>query len=164
MIALVVAYAANRVIGRDGALPWRLPGDMRHFRELTTGHTVLMGRLTFESLPPSFRPLPDRRNMVLSSDSGYQAQGAETFTTLQDALQACGDECFVIGGAVTYRETLPIAERIYATEVETAVEGDVHFPALAAEEWRCVDASERIEENGLSYTFRTYERAPATAV
>jgi len=164
VIALVVAHTANRVIGRDGGLPWRLPSDMRHFRELTSGHTVLMGRRTFESLPDVFRPLPDRRNLVLSSDSGYEAPGAETFTALSAALEVCGEDCYVIGGGVTYRETLPLAQRIYATEIETELEGDVFFPELEEQRWRCVQSSEQIVENELAFTFRTYERTPQTAV
>ncbi len=129
MIALVVAHSRNRVIGRDGGLPWRLPGDMRHFRELTTGHTVLMGRRTFESIPDSFRPLPDRRNLVLSSDPAYRAEGAEVFADLPSALEACGRDCFVIGGAQTYEESLPLAGRLHATEIDAEIEGDVYFPA-----------------------------------
>ena len=159
MIALVVAHTANRVIGRDGGLPWRLPTDMRHFRELTTGHTVLMGRNTFESIPDAFRPLPDRRNLVLSSDPGYEAEGAETFTELALALKACAEDCFVIGGGVTYRETLAIADRVHATEIDIELEGDTFFPELAAGEWGCVHRGEPILENELTFTFRTYERA-----
>lgn len=164
VLALVVAHTANRVIGRDGGLPWRLPADMRHFRELTTGHTVLMGRRTFESLPDAFRPLPDRRNLVLSSDPGYRAGGAETFTELGAALAACGDHCYVIGGGVTYRETLPIADLVHATEIEAEIDGDVFFPELESESWRCVQSSERMVENELGFTFRTYERVQRTAV
>jgi dihydrofolate reductase len=163
VISLVVAYSANRVIGRDGVLPWRLPSDMRRFRELTTGHTVLMGRRTFESLPDAFRPLPDRRNLVLSSDPAFKAGGAEVFSQLGAALAACADECFVIGGGITYLETLPLAERIYATEIEVDLEGDVRFPELG-EGWRCVQSDERIVENELGLSFRVYERTPTTAV
>ena len=111
MLQLVVAYSANRVIGRDGGLPWHLPTDMRHFRELTTGHTVLMGRRTYDSIPERFRPLPGRRNLVLSRDPGYNAAGAEVFTSLDAALDACDHDCFVIGGGATYAETLADADR-----------------------------------------------------
>jgi dihydrofolate reductase len=158
VIILVVAHTANRVIGRDGGLPWRLPSDMRHFRQLTIGHTVLMGRRTFESIPDAFRPLPDRRNLVLSSDPAYEAAGAESFTQLGLALEACGRDCFVIGGGVTYRETLPMAGRVHATEIDVELEGDTFFPELAAAEWSCVQSSEPIAENELTFTFRTYER------
>jgi len=160
LVAIVVAHSSNRVIGRAGGLPWRLPGDMRHFRELTTGHTVLMGRRTFESLPDAFRPLPGRRNLVLSSDDAYAAPGAEVFHDLASALEASAGECFVIGGAVTYEEALPLATRLYTTEIDAEIAGDVLFPEVG-DGWRCVEQSERLSENDLDYTFKTYERAAA---
>ncbi len=160
MIALVVAHSRNRVIGRNGGLPWRLPGDMRHFRELTVGHAVLMGRRTFQSLPDAFRPLPDRRNLVLSADPDFAAAGAEVFGQLQAAFAACARECFVIGGAVTYEEALPLAERLYATEIDADIEGDVFFPETGPD-WRCIEQSGVLAENDLSYRFRTYERTSA---
>jgi dihydrofolate reductase len=161
VISIVVAHSANRVIGRAGALPWRLPTDMRHFRELTTGATVLMGRRTFESLPDAVRPLPQRRNLVLSGDSGYEAPGAEVFHDLGEALQHCGQDCYVIGGAFTYGESLPYCQRIHATEIEGEIEGDAFFPELAPSEWRRAKAGERILENDLAFRFTTYERANA---
>ncbi|MHB8532498.1 MAG: dihydrofolate reductase [Solirubrobacteraceae bacterium] len=159
MISIVVAHSANRVIGRDGALPWRLPGDLRRFRELTTGGTVLMGRRTFQSLPDAFRPLPGRRNLVLSGDPSFAAPGAEVCRAFEQALRLCGGDCFVIGGASTYSEALPLCERVYATEIEADLEGDVLFPALAPGEWRLLERGEPLAENGLIYSFRTYERA-----
>jgi dihydrofolate reductase len=161
VISIVVAHSANRVIGRDGGLPWRLPSDMRHFRELTTGGTVLMGRRTFESLPDAFRPLPQRRNLVLSADPAFQAPGAEVFGELGLALRECAGDCFVIGGAITYEESLPFCQQIHATEIEAEVDGDVLFPELAAGEWRRVHSSERLVENGLPFAFRTYRRTSA---
>jgi dihydrofolate reductase len=158
MISLVVARAANGVIGRDGDLPWRLPSDMRHFRELTAGHTVLMGRKTFESLPPKYRPLPQRRNLVLSSSAKQELSGAEVFPDLSSALEACEGECFVIGGGAVYAEILPIADRVYATEIEQQIEGDAFFPELAPSEWRCTQRGERIIENELAFDFAVYER------
>ncbi len=156
MISLVVARAANGAIGRGGGLPWRLPSDMRHFRELTTGHTVLMGRRTFESLPAKYRPLPERRNLVLSS--GAELPGAEVFHDLPSALVACEHECFVIGGGVVYNETLALAGRVYATEIEQEIEGDAFFPEMSPSEWRCARRGERIVENELAFTFAEYER------
>jgi dihydrofolate reductase len=155
VVALVVAHSANRVIGRDGGLPWRLPGDLRRFRALTTGHTVVMGRRTYESLPDAFRPLPDRHNVVLSSDPAYRADGAEVVGDLDAALVA---PCFVIGGGAVYAQALPRAQRVYATELEAEVDGDTYFPPLPAEEWRCVERSERIVEHGHAYTFATHDR------
>ena len=160
MIELVVAHSSNRVIGRDGGLPWRLPGDMRHFRELTLGHAVLMGRRTFESLPDRFRPLPGRQNLVLSSNGGFEAPGAGVYRDLSAALEACRQSCFVIGGARTYEEALPLSQRIHATEIEAEIEGDVYFPTIG-QGWRCVEQSARLSENDLVYRFRTYERDAA---
>jgi dihydrofolate reductase len=159
MIAIVVAHSSNRVIGRDGELPWRLPSDLRRFRELTSGHTVLMGRRTFESLPDAFRPLPERRNLVLSADPSYRAEGAEVFGTLQEALAACEGDCFVIGGEVTYRDALPLCERLYATEIEAEIDGDAFFPELDPGEWSLVEEAGAQVENELGFAFRTYERA-----
>lgn len=159
MISIVVARAANGVIGRDGGLPWRLPADMRNFRELTTGHTVVMGRKTFESIPDIYRPLPQRRNLVLSATPELRLAGAEVFADLASALGACGSDCFVIGGGTVYRETLPLADRVYATEVERDIDGDTSFPELSTAEWRCTERSEQIVENELAFTFAVYERA-----
>ena len=127
MIGLVWAQSANGVIGRDGTLPWHLPEDMKHFRDLTTGATVLMGRRTWESLPPRFRPLPGRRNLVLSRTP---QDGAETFPDLQQALAAAPGSVWVIGGAAVYRAALPLAERIVVTEIREAFDGDVHAPEV----------------------------------
>jgi dihydrofolate reductase len=157
-VSLVVAYARNRVIGRDGGLPWHLPSDMQHFRELTTGGTVVMGRKTYASIPEKFRPLPGRRNMVLSRDARYRAAGAEVFPSLPAALDACGRDCFVIGGGATYAEALPCAGRVYATEVAEEVEGDTFFPVLVEDMWACVSSGEPVAENGHEFRIRVYER------
>jgi dihydrofolate reductase len=155
MVSLVVAHSANRVIGRDGGLPWHLPGDLRRFRELTTGHAVVMGRRTYESLPDAFRPLPNRRNVVLSSDPSYRADGAEVVADLEAALAA---RCFVIGGGVTYAQALPHAQRVYATEIDAQIDGDTFFPVLPDAEWRCVERSEPIVEGGHAYSFTVHDR------
>jgi dihydrofolate reductase len=157
VISIVVARARNGVIGRDGALPWHLPTDMRHFKDLTTGHVVLMGRGTFESLPERFRPLPDRRNLVLSR-LVRALPGAEVFADLQSALDACDRDCFVIGGGTVYREASALADRVYATEIDGDVEGDTFFTQLGSPEWRLAQCGEPIEENGLSFRFAVYER------
>jgi dihydrofolate reductase len=159
VVSIVVAFAGNGVIGRDGGLPWHLPTDMKRFRELTSDRAVVMGRRTFESIPDRFRPLPNRRNLVLSSNRGWRAPGAEVFPDFASAVEACDGDCFVIGGEQTYREALALAERVYATEVEGAIEGDVFFPALAEGEWRCVEQSDRVVENDHGFTFCVYERA-----
>ncbi|HWI73678.1 MAG TPA: dihydrofolate reductase [Baekduia sp.] len=158
MIALVVAYAVDgRVIGRDGGLPWHLPSDMKHFRELTTGGTVVMGRKTWESIPEKFRPLPGRRNMVLSTTAAA-LDGAEVFASLSEALAAAGDSCFVIGGGATYAEALPLADRVHATEVDGASDGDTFFPSLDDASWSCVSAAAPVTENGHTFTIRVYDR------
>lgn len=155
----MVAYSTNRVIGAGGGVPWHLPGDMRCFRELTTGGTVVMGRRTFESLPERFRPLPDRRNLVISSASDYRAVGAEVLPSLRAGLSAAGEDCFVIGGGVVYGQALPLAARVYATEVHAEIQGDVFFPELSPEQWSCVSEGEPVTENGLEYARRVYERS-----
>jgi dihydrofolate reductase len=157
-VSLVVAYARNRVIGRDGGLPWHLPSDMQHFRELTIGGTVVMGRKTYASIPDKFRPLPGRRNIVLSRDAEFRAPGAEVVSSLAAALDACRRDCFVIGGGATYAEALPHAGRVYATEVAEEVDGDTFFPVLADDGWACVSSGEPIAENGHEFRVRVYER------
>ncbi|ONI83121.1 dihydrofolate reductase [Actinosynnema sp. ALI-1.44] len=130
MIGLIWAQSANGVIGRDGTLPWHLPEDMKHFRTVTAGTTVLMGRRTWESLPPRFRPLPGRRNLVLSSTT---QEGAETFPDLEQALAAvCGD-VWVMGGAAVYEAALPRAQRIVITELREHFDGDTYAPKVDRE-------------------------------
>jgi dihydrofolate reductase len=158
MVSIVVAQGSNRVIGVDGGLPWHLPADLRRFRDLTTGHAVVMGRKTYESIPARFRPLPGRRNLVISSDPGC-APGAEVFPSLPAALEACEGSCFVIGGGQVYAEAARLAGRCYVTEVDAAPAGDVFFPELAEEEWRCVEESEPMSENDHTFVFRVYDRA-----
>ncbi|MDQ3742188.1 MAG: dihydrofolate reductase [Actinomycetota bacterium] len=143
MVAIVVAHSRNRVIGRDGGLPWHLPTDLKRFKELTTGATVVMGRKTYESIPERFRPLPGRRNVVVSR-SGLR---------LEEALT---DACFVIGGGEVYAQALPHADRVYATEIDADVDGDAFFPELAG--FREVERSEPVEENGHVFRFVTYDR------
>jgi dihydrofolate reductase len=157
MLTLVVAYARNGVIGRDGGLPWHLPTDMRHFREVTGDGTVLMGRKTYMSIPEKFRPLPGRRNVVLSA-SGASAPGAEVFSGLESALVAAPD-AFVIGGGTVYEEILPLADAVWATEIDADVEGDTFFPPLHAADWVAVSSSEPVSENGFTYRFVRYERS-----
>jgi dihydrofolate reductase len=162
VLALIVAFSENRVIGRDGGLPWRLPSDMQHFREVTMGHPVIMGRKTYESIPDRFRPLPGRRNVVLSRDPAYAAEGAEVFGDLASALQAAtadDDVVCVIGGGTAYAEALPLADRVSATVVDGDVEGDTFFPALDPGEWRVTEESDRLAENGHTFRFVTYDRA-----
>jgi len=157
VLTLVVAYARNRVIGRDNALPWKLPGDLAHFKRTTLGHPIVMGRKTWESLG---RPLPGRRNIVISRDAAYAATGAEVVSSLPAALAACADvaQVCVIGGAQIYAAALPLADRIVATEVQADVQGDAWFPELPADEWREVARQGQPGENGYEYDFVEYAR------
>ena len=156
-IRLVAAYADNRVIGRDNAMPWRLPSDLAHFKRSTLGHPVIMGRKTWASLG---RPLPGRRNLVLSR-SGFDAPGAEVMPSLEAALAACADApvACVIGGEQVFRLALPLADELVATEIHAAIEGDTWFPELPAGQWREVERLPQPRENGLDYDFVTYRRA-----
>jgi dihydrofolate reductase len=156
MVSIVVAQGSNRVIGVSGGLPWHLPSDMRRFRELTMGHAVVMGRKTYESIPERFRPLPGRRNVVISSGARYD--GAEVFPTLAAAVEACDGACFVIGGGQVYAEAMAIADRCYVTDVDHAPDGDTFFPQLPAADWRCVEESEPLSENDHNFVFRVYDR------
>lgn len=135
-VSLIAAVAENGVIGRDGALPWHLPDDLKRFRALTTGHHVVMGRRTHESIG---RALPGRANLVLSRDPGYRAVGCRVVRSLDEALdvaRAAGDEeAFVIGGAAVYASALAVADRIYLTRVAAHLEGDVRFPDFDAAVW-----------------------------
>jgi dihydrofolate reductase len=134
-VSLVVAASDNGVIGRDNGLPWHLPADLRHFKHLTLGCPVLMGRRTHESIG---RPLPGRLNLVLTRDTGYRTQGCRVVHDFAGARNAAGDapELMVIGGEAVYREALPQADRIHLTRVHTRLEGDAHFPELDSGEWR----------------------------
>jgi dihydrofolate reductase len=151
VIGLVWAQAANGVIGRDGSLPWHLPEDLKHFRTVTAGAAVLMGRRTWESLPPRFRPLPGRRNLVLSSTP---QEGVETFAELRSALAAVSGDVWVIGGAAVYRAALPFADRIVVTELRESFDGDTHAPEIG----RPADSvGEWLESStGLGYRFLTW--------
>ncbi len=137
-ITLFVAIDLDGVIGRNGAVPWRLSRDMRHFAETTTGYLTIMGRKTWDSLPEKFRPLPNRTNVVLTRDTNFQAKGCLVFQNHEDVLKLCevSGQAFVIGGAEIYNLFLPFARRILMTEVNTRVEnGDTFFPRLGPE-WK----------------------------
>lgn len=158
-LALIAVVAQNGAIGRDNGLLWHLPEDLRHFRETTRGRAVIMGRRTWESLPEAFRPLPGRRNVVLTRDRDFTASGAVLAHTLADALTAAGDgEVFVIGGAELYAQTLPAAQRLYLTEVAAAADGDAFFPAIDAAQWREIERREG-GRGTPAFDFVTYERS-----
>jgi dihydrofolate reductase len=158
-ISLIAAVAQNRAIGKDNQLLWHLPEDMRYFRETTRGKTVIMGRKTWESLPEKFRPLPGRRNIVVTRDSHYVADGALLAHSLDEAIAAAGedDETFVIGGAELYKQALPLAQRLYLTEVAKGYEGDVFFPEVSTSEWQEIARTQQSTESGLVFAFVVYQ-------
>jgi len=126
-VSLIAALAQNHVIGIENRLPWKLPEDLAHFKALTLGHPILMGRKTFESLG---RPLPGRRNIVITRNVGYQPSGCEIATSIPAAIDLCeqAEEVFFIGGAELYKQVLPLVDRLYLTEVQVEAQGDAYFP------------------------------------
>ena len=160
MLSLIAAVARNGVIGNDNQLLWHLPGDMRHFRETTRGKPVIMGRKTWESLPPRFRPLPGRRNIVVTRQSDWQAEGAERAGSVDDALALCSGApaAWVIGGAQIYAEALPLAHDAHITEIDKAFEGDAYAPVFDPAQWRETNRSRHTAANGLDYSCVTLQR------
>lgn len=142
-VTFVVAIAENGVIGRDGGMPWRLSTDLQRFKATTMGKPIVMGRKTWESFPR--RPLPGRRNIVITRDPGFQAEGAEVFHSLGDALAAAGadgGEVCVIGGGQIYAQSLPMADRLDVTHVLGSLEGDTKFPNIDPGQWRVVSSAD----------------------
>lgn len=137
LISFVVAMDKNRLIGVNGRLPWRLPDDMKWFREQTMGKPVIMGRKTFASIPDRFRPLPGRHNIVLTRRRDYDAEGVTVVHSIEAALAAAGSatEAVVIGGAELYAQLLPQADRLYLTLIDAEFEGDAYFPELDPAQW-----------------------------
>ena len=160
MISLIAAVASNRAIGKGNQLLWHLPEDMRYFRETTRGKPVIMGRRTWESLPDAFRPLPGRHNLVVSRNPAYAATGATLVTSLDEAIQKAGEtnEVFVIGGAELYRQALPLADRLYLTEVSGDFEGDAFFPQVPTSDWQEIVRKAQTTASPLAYSFAIYLR------
>jgi dihydrofolate reductase len=156
-IVLILARADNGVIGRDGDLPWRLPADLKHFKALTLGHPMVMGRKTFNSLPGL---LPGRRHIVLTRDTAWMGEGAETAHDPQDAIaRGAASTIAVIGGAEIYGLFLPLAHRIELTEVHIDAEGDTHIPYPDADDWQEAARQDHPAENGRPpYSFVTFRR------
>ena len=159
MISVVVAVSANNVIGRSGGLPWRLRDDMAYFQRVTMGKPVVMGRKTYESIPAKFRPLPGRRNVVITRNENWSTPGAERVGSLQEALDLLKKEpeVMVCGGAEIYGLAMEIADKLYLTEVDAEVDGDVFFPEYDKNGWREVSREKHAEE-GLTYDWVVYER------
>lgn len=161
VITLIAGVASDGAIGRNNELLWRLPEDLAHFKALTLGHPVVMGRKTWDSLPERFRPLPGRRNIVLSRQAGLLLSGAEVLPSLDAALQACREapRVFVIGGAQIYAAALPLAQALELTEVEAVYpDADAHFPAWDRELFKQVSRESHTGGAGLNFHFTRYER------
>ena len=158
-INLIFARAANGVIGKDNTMPWHLPEDLAHFKRQTQGCPVVMGRKTWDSLPPRFRPLPGRSNIVITRQSDWQAVGALRAASLPEALSLCGDapDIWVIGGAEIYRQAEPMAVRAEVTEIAQDFEGDAFAPVLGAA-WQETARSAQLAASGLAFSFVTYQK------
>ncbi|MGL5503085.1 MAG: type 3 dihydrofolate reductase [Aeromonas veronii] len=160
-ISMIAAMAHDRVIGKDNQMPWHLPADLAHFKRVTLGKPVLMGRKTFESIG---RPLPGRRNLVISRNPDYQAEGIEVVGSVEAALALLAgssvEELMVIGGGHLYAEMLPSADCLYLTRIDLAVEGDTRFPAFDDGQWQRVDCESHPAEdkNPHPYSFETWQR------
>jgi len=160
MISLIVAIGKNNVIGKDNRIPWRLPADLAYFKKVTTGHTVIMGRKTFESIG---KPLPNRRNVIISGNRNYSVDDCMVCHSIEDALKLSlnnNEEIFVIGGANVYCELLPYAQRLYITSVEEDFEGDTFFPEIDYMQWTLVSKTEgeKNEKNPYNYYFMVFEK------
>ena len=160
---LIFARASNGVIGLNNAMPWHLPEDLAHFKRHTLGCPVIMGRKTWDSLPPRFRPLPGRLNIVLTRQPDWQAEGALRASTLQEALTQCpaDSDVWVIGGAEVYAQALPLASTVVVTEIDATFEGDAFAPELGAE-WVETSREHHVSATGLGFSFVTYERQALT--
>ncbi len=162
-VSILVAMAKNRVIGRNNALPWQLPPDLKRFKELTMGHHIVMGRKTYESIG---RPLPGRTSVIITRQPDYQVPGAIVVASIDQALKVCSEgkevdqEIFVIGGAQIYRQSLGLCQRIYITEIQQEFDGDTLFPELNQQEWREISREKyRLNDgDGLEYHFVVLDR------
>jgi dihydrofolate reductase len=159
-LVLVAAVARNGAIGLGNQLLWREQQDLQHFRALTLGHPVIMGRKTWDSLPPRFQPLPGRRNVVLTRNATLQVQGAETAASLDDALArlAGTEQVFIVGGAQLYALALPRADALVLTEIDVALEGDTHFPSWDRARFSEVSRRPGVGADGVPFAFVRYER------
>jgi dihydrofolate reductase len=158
IISIIVAIAKNNTIGKDNKLLWHLPNDLKHFKDTTTGHTVIMGRKTYESVG---KPLPKRRNIIITRQT-ISIEGCEVVNSIEAALALCTgeDEVFIVGGAEIYKQALPLTNRVYLTVIDQDFDGDTFFPELNPAEWteRKRENFEPDEKNKLKYSFITLER------
>lgn len=163
-ISMIAAMGSNRTIGKDNDIPWHLPDDFQYFKSTTQGHYVLMGRKNFESLPPKFKPLPNRPNVVISRNQAYEADGAEVVFSLESALEIARQhnepEAFIIGGGEIYKLGLAYAQKIYLTEINAEFNGDTHFPEFDKRQWKEVSRKHHPadERHKYSFDFVIYEK------
>jgi dihydrofolate reductase len=164
-ISLVAAVARGGVIGQDGGIPWRIPEDMARFRAVTMGYPVVMGRRTWESLPERFRPLPGRRNVVVTRNPSWHDDGAERAASLEDALQLLAGEqsVSVIGGGEIFAAALPLADELALTEIDADVEGDTFFPSWDRAAFAEQPREQHVSETGIPFSFVTYVRQPTAS-
>jgi dihydrofolate reductase len=160
-ISSIVAVSENNVIGKDNRLIWRLPIDVKFFKDKTTGHCVITGRRNYESIPDSFRPLPNRTNIVVTRDKEYKAPGAVVVNSIEDALQVARKknetECFIIGGGEIFEQTLNITDKVYLTRVHHSFEGDVFFKNLEPGKWKLVSETYYPVDEKHLYSFTIQE-------
>lgn len=168
VLSLIVAMTPDRVIGRGNTLPWRIPSDMKRFRDITTGHPVIMGRKTWESIPERFRPLPGRTNIIMTRQKYYQAIDAVSFSSPEIALRVASclstNEIFVIGGEEVYRQFFPLAQKLYITNVYADIGGDAFFPEFDEGTWSCINAVKRwrwLQGDEFDSSFHIFERKPS---
>lgn len=155
MLSIIVAVAENNVIGKDNDLIWKLPRDMKHFKETTTGHYIIMGRKTFES---NGRPLPNRINVIITRDKSYEAEGCIIVNSLEDAIKEAKNdsEAFIIGGGIIYKLAMPFVDRIYLTKIHYTFEGDTYFPELNMNDWDEIDRRDFEPDEKNKYPFSIY--------
>ncbi len=159
-LSLITARARNGVIGIENRLPWHLPEDLKYFKATTLGCPVVMGRKTFESIG---RPLPGRRNMIITRNADWSAEGVESFPSIEAALNACAKEreVFIIGGAELYQQALPYTQKAYVTEIDADFDGDAYFPALPSSEWTEISRQSHLNpRDQWAYHFVCYQHAP----
>ena len=156
LISIIVAMARNRVIGKNGQLPWHVPSDLQRFKKITMGHVLIMGRRTFESIG---RPLPGRRTIVVSRNPEYSAAGCEVVASIAAAVECAesATEVFICGGGDIYRQAMPLVERIYLTELDIKIAGDCYFPIWSENEF--VQEHRELHQDSIDYSFSIWQRA-----
>ena len=157
IISLIAALAQNRVIGKNNALPWHLPDDMKYFMQTTSGHHVIMGRKNYDSIPEKFRPLPNRTNIVVTRQPQFKAPGCTLVHSIEEALEIAGqhgeDEAFIIGGAEIYHNGFEMADRLYLTEIHASIDGDTYFPEFNKANWKEISRKHHPTDERHRYPF-----------